>query len=67
MTQEQNRNASYAFFFFSFSSFCLLLQTLATKDGLDRLFFCVLHGFGFIFNLRLAVELYRKSKDPDLK
>jgi hypothetical protein len=40
---------------------------MLTKTGLDRIFFCTLFGFSFFINLRLAVHLYRKSRDFDLK
>ena len=67
MTKRESRNLSYLFFFFSFCSFYGLIQDVLTKTGLNRLFFCILHGVGFILNFRLAVELYRKSRDMELK
>ena len=67
MTKQEYRNHSLLFFFFSIWNFCLMIQAMLTKTGLDRIFFCTLFGFSFFINLRLAVHLYRKSRYFDLK
>jgi len=66
MTTRQKRKMSYVFFFLCFLNCCFLIHAVLTKTGSDLAFACVLQGVGLIFNLRLAVALYRDSQDSDL-
>ena len=67
MTKREYRNYSYLFFFFSIVSLVFLINAIVVGIGLNRLISVLLFAVTAIMQLRLALLMYRKSQEPDLK
>lgn len=67
MTKRKYRIYSYLFLFFSIVFLGFLIKAIFAEVGVKRVIFSVTFGVLVIMQLRLALLLYRKSQNLELK
>ena len=67
MTKREYRNYSILFFFFSFATSCFLIKAFLYEAGINQTISVLFFGFLLFNQLRVALSMYRKSREMDLK
>lgn len=67
MTRRQYRNYSILFFFFSFATSCFLIKAFLYEAGINQIISVSLFGILLFTQLRVALSMYQKSRETNLK